>query len=387
MHILKVDEKYSESEFYEFPARLYQNDDHWVPTKLEEVERIFNTDSSTFFERDDVCRWILQNYRGATIGRIAAFVNKKETSETGFLGFFECIDHETAAFKLLEEGALWLKERGMTTVNAPVNPTSLFLKSGLLTEGFDELPAYGSNYHPAYYQQFFETFGFQQYLRQRIYHLDFQTLPFPRAIKEKAKLVMENKDFRIDRFNKEKLEPLAKDIAVVYNRTWSKTPFYHELSAQQIQTELQELLPWIDEDIFLLAYYRDQPIGFFFNLPDINQARKRAGNGLFSKVREAYYRKRKHKHLLSVSLGVLPEFQQRGVASALIKSLLDFLSKHEVRYDKIETNRVGEGQVAVEYLLQQFKGKPRQYYWIYQKSLLAMKRGESISQNSTLLKR
>ncbi|GEM_PF-1249452 len=387
MHILKVADKYSASEFYEFPARLYQNDGYWVQTKAEEVERIFNTENNSFFDHDDVCRWILQNYRGATIGRVAAFVDRKESTERGFLAFFECIDHETAAHQLLEEGALWLKKRDITMVHAPVNPTSLFFKSGLLTEGFDEPPVYGSNYHQAYYQQFFESFGFQQYLQQRTYHLDFQTLPFPRTIKEKAESVIENEDFRIDRFDKEKLDVLAKDIALVYNQIWSKTPFHHELSAQQIQDELQELLPWIDENIFLLAYYRDQSIGFFFNLPDINQARIRAGSGILSKVREAYYRKRKHKHLLSVSLGVLPEFQQRGVGSALIKSLLDFLSKHEYRYDKIETNRVGDDQTAVKYLLRQFKGEPYQQYWVYRKSLMAMDKSESVSQKTTSLKR
>jgi len=387
MHILKVADKYSESEFYEFPARLYRKDGHWVPTKPEEIERIFATENNIFFERDDVCRWILQNYRGATIGRIAAFVNREESAEAGYLAFFECIDHETAAWQLLEEGALWLKERGASMVHAPVNPTSLFLKSGLLTEGFDEPPAYGSNYHQAYYQQFFESFGFQPHLQQRTYHLDFQTLPFPRTIKKRAELVVNNEDFRIDRFRKDKLEALAKDITLVYNRTWSKTPFYRALSVQQIQNELQELMPWIDENIFILAYYQDQPIGFFFNLPDINQARLRAGNGLLSKVREAYFRKRKHKHLLSVLLGVLPEFQQRGVGSAMIKTLLDFLSKYEVPYDKIETNRVSKGQTAAEYLLQQFKGEPHQHYWIYRKSLLATARSEPVSQKPAALKR
>ncbi len=386
MHILKVADKYSANEFYEFPTRLYQNDDYWVQTKAEEVERIFNTENHSFFDQNDVCRWILQNYRGATIGCIAAFVNRKESTKRGFLAFFECIDHETAAHQLLEEGALWLKERDIAMAHAPVNPTSLFLKSGLLTEGFDEPPVYGSNYHQTYYQQFFESFGFQQYLQQRTYHLDFQTLPFPRTIKEKAKSIIENKDFRIDRFNKDEVAGLSKDIALVYNQIWSKTPFHHELSVQQIQDELQELLPWIDENIFLLAYYQNQPIGFFFNLPDINQARIRAGNGILSKVREAYFRKRKHKHLLSVLLGVLPEFQQRGVGSAMISLLLEFLGKYEVRYDKIETNRVSDDQTAVQYLLRQFKGKPQQQYWIYQRPLLGVDKSKLVPQKTTEVK-
>ncbi|MEM9829118.1 MAG: GNAT family N-acetyltransferase [Bacteroidota bacterium] len=384
MHTLKVQNTYSEQEFFQFPAQLYQGNTQWIQAMPYEVETTFNPEQNPMLENGDVCRWILQNYRGKTIGRIAAFIDRRSETDSGFLGFFECIEHEQAAIKLLGEGVYWLESQGIDEVNAPVNPNSLFLKSGLLTEGFDELPVYGSSYHPAYYQGFFEAFGFEKYFRQRTYQLDFQKLPLPKTVKEKASKMLNSEGFRIDRFSVEKLGQLAKDIVVVYNQTWGGQPFHHELSAQQIQHELEELEPWIDEGVFLLAYYHDQPVGFFFNLPNINYTRKQAGQGLFRKMREAYFRNRKHRHLLSVLLGVIPEFRQRGVASALIKSVMDFLSKHEVRYDKIEINRVSDDQVAVHHLLRQFQGKPQQHYWVYRKCIQSSQPGQVPEQSATL---
>ncbi|MEM8965542.1 MAG: GNAT family N-acetyltransferase [Bacteroidota bacterium] len=385
MHILKVQDRYSEKEFFQFPSQLYQGTAQWIQTMPHEEEVAFDPEQNPLLKEGEACRWILQNYRGKTIGRVAAFIDRRGETATGFLGFFECIEHNQAANKLLGEGVYWLGSQGIEVVNAPVNPNSLFLKAGLLTEGFDELPVYGSNYHPAYYQSFFESFGFEKHFRQRTHQIDFQTMPLPKSVKEKANAIINSDGFRIDRFCKEKAESLSQDIALVYNQTWSGKPYYNELSAQQIQAELLELLPWIDEGVFLLAYYHDQPIGFFFNLPNINYTRKRAGKGLFRKMREAYFRNQQHKHLLSVLLGVLPEFQQRGVASALIKTVLDFLSKHEIRYDKIEINRVSDDQTAIQHLLQQFKGEPHQHYWVYRKSI-PITQSIKVNQESATLK-
>jgi len=369
MHIVKVEDKYSQREFYQFPAQLYRDKQQWVPLKSQEVDQCFETERDGFPKASEVCRWILQNYRGATIGRIAAFVDRQEKSAVGYLGFFECIEHERAADKLLEEGSHWLQQRGVAIVNAPVNPTTLFLKAGLLTQGFDDLPGYTSNYHPDYYQKYFESFGFVKHLSQQTLRFKVDELNLPQSVQKKAQAVLYNKEFKIAFFQKDKLEKMSKDIADVYNPAWESSPVFYPLSKPQIQSELQELLPWIDENVFLLAYYQQQAVGFFFNLPDLNQPRRLARSGIFKKVREAYFRKIKHKHLLSVLLGVLPEFQSRGVGSALIKAVVDHLKSSKSNYTAIETNRIGDDLTAARKLVKQFSGKVHQEYWIYERQL------------------
>lgn len=369
MHILKVQDKYAQREFYQFPARLYRGNSHWVPLKSQEIDHFFETERDGLPKESEVCRWILQNYRGATIGRIAAFVDRQNENAVGYLGFFECIEHEKAAIKLLEEGSLWLQQRGVAIVNAPVNPTTLLLKAGLLTQGFDNSPGYTSNYHPDYYHKYFELFGFVKHLRQQTFRFRVDTLNLPSSIQKKSQNVLYNKEYTIASFRKDDLDRIAQDIADVYNATWKSSPVFYPLTEPQIRSELQELLPWIDEDIFLLAYHQGRAVGFFFNLPDLNQARRLARNGIFRKVQEAYFRKVKHKHLLSVLLGVLPEFQNRGVGSALVRAVVDHLKSPKANYTIVETNRISDDLTVACKLVNQFSGKVHQQYWIYDKQL------------------
>ncbi|MEM9673316.1 MAG: GNAT family N-acetyltransferase [Bacteroidota bacterium] len=383
MHIVKVQDKYSQREFYQFPTRLYRNYRQWVPLKLQEVDQFFETERDGFPKENEVCRWILQNYRGATIGRIAAFVDRQEENTTGYLGLFECIEHEKAAEKLLEEGSHWLQRQGVAIVNAPVNPNSLLLKAGLLTQGFDSSPGYTSNYHPNYYQEYFESCGFVKHLRQQTLRFKVDDLKLPRSVQQKAQNVLYNRDFKLITFKKDKLDQMARDIANVYNAAWQSSPVFYPLTEPQIKDELHELLPWIDEDVFLLAYHQQQAVGFFFNLPDLNQARRLARNGIFKKVREAYFRKVKHKHLLSVLLGVLPEFQNRGVGSALIKAVVDHLKSSKANYTNIETNRIGDDLEVVRKVVKQFLGKVHQQYWIYDKQLPVINKEPAILANQS----
>lgn len=373
MHIIRVQDSYSDQEFYQFPGRLYRSNEYWVRPAEQEVRRVFQTEENRFFEESEVCRWIIQNYRGATIGRIAAFVDRSAVDAQGYckgsLGFFECIDHQQAAFRLLEEGIIWLQSQRVGTLTAPINPTSLFLKSGLLTQGFDNVPVYGSNYHPAYYQGFFEEFEFKRYYRQQTYRCAVKKLSLPPSMLQKAREILDSPDYRIANFSKERLSSMAKNIALVYNQTWQAHPSYRKLSEQQIQQELSDLLPWIDENIFLLAYHQNQPIGFFFNLPNINQVRKQVGAGLFRKIREAYFRNGKHKNLLSVLLGVLPGYQKQGIGSALIQKVISHVSQSQSLYDEIETNRVSDNNPAMQTILKSVACEPHHCYWVYRKQL------------------
>ena len=43
--------------------------------------------------------------------------------QRGFFGFFECIDDTAMSNRLFETAIDWLRERGMTAVRGPMNPS------------------------------------------------------------------------------------------------------------------------------------------------------------------------------------------------------------------------------------------------------------------------
>src|SRR5690606_28645983 len=73
----------------------------------------------------------------------------------------ECINSEGIAFALFDAATAWLREKGMTGVRGPTNP-SLNDTAGLLTEGFDREPSILMPYNPPYYENLLTAYGFER---------------------------------------------------------------------------------------------------------------------------------------------------------------------------------------------------------------------------------
>ncbi len=177
-HTMKLKEVRSASdkqEFLEFPPFIYRNDPQWIRPLDKDVEQVFDPKKNKTFRHGELIRWLLQDDKGKTIGRIAAFVNKKTADKneqpTGGIGFFDCIDNQDAANMLFNASIDWLKERGMEAVDGPINFGERDRWWGLLVEGFYE-PVYCMNYNPPYYRKLFENFGFQPYFEQWCFSLN-----------------------------------------------------------------------------------------------------------------------------------------------------------------------------------------------------------------------
>ena len=106
---MKITEAVSDKhkkDFLKVPKLLYKGDKYWVCPLDSEIESIFDPEKNNAFKRGEAVRWILYKNNGDLIGRVAAFFEKNYVSvnfqPTGGMGFFECINDETAAFKLFD---------------------------------------------------------------------------------------------------------------------------------------------------------------------------------------------------------------------------------------------------------------------------------------------
>ena len=112
-------------EFLNLPVELYKSDKNYIRPLDIDVEKVFNPSANKFFRTGECIRWILKNEDGKTIGRVAAFIEKtvarKQEQPTGGMGFFECINNQTAANILFDACKYWLQERGMEALDGPVN--------------------------------------------------------------------------------------------------------------------------------------------------------------------------------------------------------------------------------------------------------------------------
>ena len=182
MKIIEVLNKNEIKKFHKIPYIIYKNDKNWIPHIKQEIESVFDPQKNKFFDHGIIARFILLN-SNKLIGRIAVFIDKKRSNTfeipTGGIGFFECIDDDSAAFKLFDTAKKWLEEREMKAMDGPINFGEKDRYWGLLINGFDHPPLYGHNYNPDYYKSFFIKYGFKTYFKQYTFCLLY-TSPSPR---------------------------------------------------------------------------------------------------------------------------------------------------------------------------------------------------------------
>ena len=336
-------------EFLQLPVRLYQQVPQWIRPLDADIELVFDPERNKTFQHGECIRWILKDDQGKTVGRVAAFINKKTVNKgneqpTGGMGFFECIENQQAAFLLFDQCKKWLQERGMEAMDGPINFGNRDRWWGLLIEGYDVEPNYQINYNFPYYKTFFEAYGFQVYFYQLTFGRPIDG-PLDERLYEKAKMVEKNPDYRFDYLRKSQWSQLADLIKTVYNRAWANRGEMPELTDTQAKLIVKQMKPILDEKLLWFGYYKNDPIAFFLSLPEVNQIFKHV-NGkldLLGKLKFVWHRLLKtNKKACGVLFGVVPEHQGKGVDGAIIEAFRKVAQGSNFPYSQYEMNWIGD---------------------------------------------
>src|SRR6476469_2274647 len=103
MPLLEVTTPLLAREFIALPARLHAGVPQYIGPLENEVEVVFDPIKNPKFANGEAIRWVLTDAAGLHIGRVSAVLNRDSPYvqntdlPTGGLGFFECIDDQSAA--------------------------------------------------------------------------------------------------------------------------------------------------------------------------------------------------------------------------------------------------------------------------------------------------
>lgn len=348
MTIAEVKSQSERKIFHLIPFEIYKNDPNWIPHLEKDIEDVFSKKTNKFFRNGEAIRWILKNEKGHCIGRIAAFINKKkafgESQPTGGVGFFECIDNETAANLLFDTAKQWLEHREMKAMDGPINFGERDRFWGLLVNGFENRPVYANPYQPPYYQKLFENYGFKTYFEQYMFYMNVAD-KIPTKVKEKSDRVLKNKGFTFRHLEKKKMYDYAEDFRTVYNSAWKKHDNFKGMPSSQARSIIRKLKPIMDEELIWFAYYNDQAVAFFIALPELNQIFKHL-NGKLNTIGKLKFLYHKWKGTCNVAFGiafgVAPKFQKKGVEAALIMAIKRQFDKRKKDYKKLIITWIGD---------------------------------------------
>lgn len=333
--------------FLKMPVDIYKKKPDWIRPLDKDIEDVFNPDKNKAFRHGKAIRWILFNDKRQAIGRIAAFVNEKYRNKgddlpVGGIGFFECINDQAAANLLFDTSRQWLSEQGMEAMDGPINFGERDKWWGLVTEGFQS-PLYCMNYNMPYYRELFVTYGFRLFYNQICFGMHPRETLQPKFF-ERHKAVSADPAFTARHIRKNQLDKFVQDFHTVYNKAWAGHAGNKELSLGQCKRIFTQMKPVMDERIVWFAYYKEEPIAIFINLPDLNQWFKYL-NGKFGWLQKLLFlwvkATKTNKRFVGLVFGVVPEWQGKGVDSYLIVESARVI-QHKLHYEEYEMQWIGD---------------------------------------------
>lgn len=347
MQLIEVIRPEQAREFIRVNIELNQSHPNYIRPLDKDINDVFDLKKNKTFRHGECARWIAKDDQGKLVGRIAAFVNKKYKNKgddvpVGGMGFFDCINDQRVADMLFDVAKHWLLQRGMEAMDGPINFGERDRWWGLLIEGFDP-PLYCLNFNPPYYKVLLESYGFKTFFNQICFSLKVKD-QVQQKFYDRHAMVARDPNFRACHIQKNELEKFARDFTIVYNKAWSGHGGLKEMSNAVVLKMFKQMKPIMDEKIIWYAYYKDEPIAVWTNIPDLNQWFKHL-DGRFdwmAKLKFVWIKATKRcTKFVGLVFGIVPEWQGKGVDSYIIMEAAKVIQVQHL-YDDYEMQWIGE---------------------------------------------
>jgi GNAT superfamily N-acetyltransferase len=356
--------------FIRLPWALYAGDPHWVPPLVDAERKMLDPKRNPFFQRTDACHFLASNGNGP-VGRISALVNRGHNEfhgeKTGFWGYFECPNDPEVARALFGAAETWAKERGMTRMRGPVNP-SMNDPCGLLVDGFDSSPYVLMTYNPRYYPKLVEDQGYAKSMDLLAYWLDDVAL-LRDKIDRVAQRVRERANVRVRSVDLSRFDAELAIVKDIYNNGWEKTWGFLPMTDAEIQFTANDLKSIILPEYAYIAEVDGKPVGFSLALPDINRVLKKANGSLlpFSWWGFLKFNLRKIPTIRLFALGVKRDYQHLGLGPLFYQKYIEEGLKRGVRMG--ELSWILENNDLMNRPIQRMGGKVYKTYRMYDRAL------------------
>lgn len=319
--IFQVKSKKEMKQFISFEWEINRNLSNWVSPLRMARRDILNVRKNPFFEHAEIAMFLAIE-SGKTLGRIAAITNQNyndfQNDQSGFWGFFECIDNQEVADALFNQAADWLRTKGKDNMLGPMNPSTND-ETGLLIDGFDTPPYLLMLHNYPYYQKLVEDFGNTK--ARDLYAWIISTKQADLNITDKMRRVsekiMQRYDIKLRTLKKKNLNREIKIIKKIYNNGWSHNWGFVPFTDKEIDKVAEELKPIADENMLYVAEKSGEPIAFSVTIPNVNEVLARIPNGKLFPIGlfKLLFGLKKIKTIRVIILGVEKEYQHLGLGS------------------------------------------------------------------------
>ena len=340
--IVEVKDKSSLLKFVKFNIQLYAGNPYHVPTLIEDELMTLRKDKNPAF---DFCEsiYFLAYKEDKIVGRIAGIINHKANTTWNQhhvrFGFVDFIDDEEVSSALFEAVEQWAIGKGMNGIHGPLGFTDLD-HEGLLVWGFDQMGTMATAYSFPYYKDHLEKMGF---VKDQDWNEFLIQIPkeIPDKYRRVSEIVMNKYGLKVKKFKRTKeIWPYAKRIFELWNEAYKPLYGYSELSERQIDYYIKMYIPMLRLDLITLIVREsdDKVVGIGITMPSLSKALQKSKGKLFPVgwyyLLKTLYGKGKVVDLYIV--GVLPEYQNKGVNALLFYDLIPIFNR--IGFTQAESN-------------------------------------------------
>lgn len=304
--------------FIKLQWKIYKDERYWVPPLIMDRKKILDTKKNPFFQHAEI-EMFLAEKNGELAGRIAAIKNdlhnKTHNDKVGFFGFFECINNQEVANALFDAAKDWLKEKGLDIMRGPANPSSND-EWGMLLEGFEDEPRLLMTYNPRYYLDLCENYGLHKIKDLFAWKLESDKVLGSDKLRRVQEIAKQRAGLKITQLDMKNFDKELEKVKYVYNKAWAPNWGFVPMTDAELDAMAKDLKPLVEEKLVLFGEIDNKLIGFALTMLDYNQIFKSMNGHLFPfNFLKLYTHKKKVTWARIITLGIIPEYQKRGLDS------------------------------------------------------------------------
>ena len=369
-----VSSKKDYSIFVRFANKLYKGNKYYVPSMPMDDLNTLNPKTNGAF---DFCEaeCYLAYKDDKVVGRVAAIVNHKANEAWGVkqvrFGWFDFIDDLEVSKALLEAVTAFGKSRGMNSIVGPLGFTD-FDPEGMLVEGFDRVSTMALIYNHPYYPEHMKKHGYVKETGWVEYRLTIPDDLFERH-RKLANLVMERNKLRIVKKTRRQInkERYGQKLFELINKTYCVLYGYSLLSEKQIDQYVKTYLSLLDlKMVSFVENEKGELIAAGVSMPSLAEPLQKCNGelfpfGWFHLLKTIYWKRPDTLDLLLI--GVLPEYQNKGVNTLIFVDLFENYRKMGFKY--AETNANLETNIKVQQMWEPFEKEQHKKRWVFAKEI------------------
>ena len=368
MQIVQVNKKLIKS-FVDFPDRLYQGDDKYVPYMKGDLTK---TLTKLLLNEKSYAALLAMDGK-QILGRVLFTVSKNKqlnTDKCGFFSMFECVNDRTVCNAMLDEMVRILKNWGAEFISGTYYPYDQDNRRGILVQGFDRAPLIFTSYNKPYYDELLTGYGLSKHADTFEYKLEFDKVTSYDRVKKVSQYAAKKFDFRIDTVDWSRLEQDINDVHAVMEQATTDIIYQDAPSIDALKSIVTGWKSYLDKNYLLIARSNatNEPLGVVIALPDyFHVFRKMRGRmdlkGLITFARE----RKKIKSVRAILQYVVPKYQALGVAMALYVKLFETMLSNGITY--LEAGTIMENNEQSNNAIKSIGAELARVYRLYYKKI------------------